>query len=134
MENAKSLDWVDKATGFASIAGGVGSIINMGLSLFSGIENMRAQREEARAMASALREEKNFNIGVLRQLAIDQKWSDIMSQWRSGLSVVGGTSAQAIVENNQNVINREINFRSSMYNRQIANAEAAADRRFLGIF
>lgn len=110
------------------------NIVNAGLSLFSGIFGASAQREEARATAAALREERSFNLGVLRQQKIDQMWADTMSQWRSGLSTKGGTSAAGVIANNQNVLQNTINHQERMYGIKIANADAAANRRFLGIF
>lgn len=116
-----------------NIAAGA-SILNAGLSLFSGIMGASASRAEARATASALREEKAWNIGVMRQQRIDQKWSDTMSFWRSGLTLSGETSAAAVVESNQNVLQRAIEHQSRMYDIKISSADAAANRRFLGIF
>lgn len=110
------------------------NIATAGLSLLSGIFSASAQREEARATASALREEQSFNLGVLRQQKTDQMWADTMSQWRSGLSTKGGTSAAGVIANNQNVLQNTINHQQRMYDIKIGNADAAANRRFLGIF
>lgn len=110
------------------------NIATAGLSLISGIMGAQAQREDARATASALREESRFNLSVLRQQKTDQMWADTMSQWRSGLSTKGGTSAAGVIANNQNVLQNTINHQERMYGIKIANADAAANRRFLGIF
>lgn len=110
------------------------NIATAGLSLISGIMGVQAQREDARATASALREESRFNLSVLRQQKTDQMWADTMSLWRSGLSTKGGTSAAGVIANNQNVLQNTINHQERMYGIKIANADAAADRRFLGIF
>lgn len=110
------------------------NIATAGLSLISGIMGAQAQREDARATARALREEKAWNIGVMRQQKIDQKVSDTMSFWRSGLALSGETSAAAVVESNQNVLQRAIEHQSRMYDIKIGNADAASNRRFLGIF
>lgn len=123
-------DWGSLLSG---VSVGVG-IFNAGMGLLSGIFSARADRENARATASALREEKNYNIGVLNQQAVDQMWSDTMSLWRRGLSTGAGTSADAVIKNNQKVLRDNINFQSRMYDVKIANADAAAERRFLGIF
>lgn len=109
-------------------------IISTGASLLSSVFSAQAQREEARATVSALKKEKEFNLGVLRQQKEDQYWADVMSQWRSGQSLSAGTSAMAVTENNQGVLQRNIDFQVSQYNTQIGNAQAAAKRRFLGIF
>lgn len=110
------------------------AIVSTGASLLSGIFNAQAQRQEARATVNALKKEKDFNLGVLRQQKIDQYWSDAMSLWRSGMSTGTGTSAAAVIGSNQRVLERNIDFQASQYDTQIANAKAAAGRRFLGIF
>jgi len=110
------------------------SIVSAGTGILQGIFGASAQRQEARATAKALRAEKAHNLGVLRQAAVDQYWTDKMSQWRSGLSLAAGTSAAAIVENNQGVLASEIKFQEQQYDIKIGMANAAAGRRFLSIF
>jgi len=116
-----------------TIAAGA-TIASVGSSLLGGVFGASAARREARATAAALREEKEFNLGVLREQKIDQYWADQMNMWRRGMAIGVGTSARGVVESNQAVLGRNIEFQESQYNRKIANANAAAGRRFMGIF
>lgn len=110
------------------------NILSTGASLISSYMGASAAAEEARASADALKREKRYNIGVLEQRKKDQGWSDMMSAWFSGTTTGFGTSQRGAMVSNQNVLQREIDFQSEMYDIQIGNYEKAAERRFLGIF
>lgn len=123
----------DGASGLNKIATGL-EVISGGLGLIQSYMGASAAAEEARAAADALKREKRYNIGVLEQRKKDQGWADIMSAWFGGTTTGFGTSQRGAMVSNQNVLQREIDFQSEMYDIQIGNYEKAAERRFLGIF
>lgn len=109
------------------------SVASFGLSFASGIFGASAQRKSARAELSALREEKAWNIGVMRQNAIDTYASDILSSYASGIDSSTGSNA-AIISRNQSTLSSEIAHQSKMYDIQTKQANAASKKKFLGIF
>lgn len=109
------------------------SAVNLGMNIISGALNASAVRQQAQAQASATREERDYNLGVMRQNKIDTYASNILQSWGSGIDPFTG-STNAVIQSNQNVLQSEINFQESQYNRQIANYEAQGKYKFLGIF
>lgn len=107
--------------------------IGTGASLLSSAFGRSSQSASARASADALKKEKVWNLSVLKQQKTDQFWGDLMSMWRSGQTVTGGTSAAAVINSNQDVLQRNIDFTGQQYDIQIANAKEAAKARFMGI-
>ncbi len=124
------MSWGDRL----SVASSSMNILSQGLGLIQSYMGASAAAEEARAAADALKKEKRYNIGVLEQRKKDQGWSDMMSAWFSGTTTGFGTSQRGTMVSNQNVLQREIDFQTEMYDVQIGNYEKAAERRFLGIF
>lgn len=107
--------------------------VGLGLSIVSGALNASAARESARANASATRLERDFNLGVMRQNKIDTYASNMLQSWGSGINPFTG-STNAVILGNQETLQKEIDFQKRQYDTQIANYEAQAKQKFLGIF
>lgn len=110
------------------------ALASLGIAVGTGISNASAARKSARAEMAAMQEEKEYNLEVLRQEKTDKFWSDQMSQWRTGQSLDYGTSAEAVTTNNQNVLQRNIDFQESQYNIKLKNLKQQSKQRYLGMF
>ena len=69
----------------------------------------------------------------MEQNKIDTYAKNILSSYGSGISSETGSN-RAIIEQNQDVLQREIQFQKQQYNAQIAGLKAQSKQRFLGIF
>lgn len=110
------------------------NIIATGASLLSSAMSASANRAAARAKADALKREKRFNIGLMEFEKKERGWLDMMSAWASGTTTGIGTSTYGAMMSNQDVLQKEIDFQSEMYDLQIGQAERQSKERFLGIF
>lgn len=110
------------------------NIIATGASLLSSAMSASANRATARAQANALKREKRYNIGLMEFEKRERGWIDMMSAWASGTTTGIGTSTYGAMMNNQDVLQKEIDFQSEMYDLQIGQAERQSKQRFLGIF
>ena len=110
------------------------NIISTGASLLSSVMSASANRAAARAKADALKREKRYNIGLMEFEKKERGWIDMMSAWASGTTTGIGTSTYGGMMSNQDVLQKEIDFQSEMYDLQIGQAERQSKERFLGIF
>lgn len=110
------------------------TLAQFGMNFASNIFGASANRKAARATVAALLQEKNYNIGLLRQQKKDKYWADIMSSWASGTTTGMGTSTAAAIASNQKVLEEEIAFQEQQYNTQISMAQQQSKQRFMGIF
>ena len=110
------------------------NIIATGASLLSSAMSASANRAAARAQADALKREKRYNIGLMDFEKRERGWIDMMSAWASGTTTGIGTSTYGAMMSNQDVLQKEIDFQSEMYDLQIGQAERQSKQRFLGIF
>lgn len=110
------------------------NIISTGASLLSSAMSASANRAAARAKADALKREKRYNIGLMEFEKKERGWIDMMSAWASGTTTGIGTSTYGAMMSNQDVLQKEIDFQSEMYDLQIGQAERQSKERFLGIF
>lgn len=110
------------------------NIIATGASLLSGAMSASANRAAARAQAAALKREKRYNIGLMEFEKRERGWIDMMSAWASGATTGIGTSTYGAMMSNQDVLQKEIDFQSEMYDLQIGQAKRQSKQRFLGIF
>lgn len=110
------------------------NIIATGASLLSSAMLVSANRAAARAQANALKREKRYNIGLMEFEKRERGWIDMMSAWASGTTTGIGTSTYGAMMSNQDVLQKEIDFQSEMYDLQIGQAERQSKQRFLGIF
>lgn len=110
------------------------NIIATGASLLSSAMSASANRAAARAQADALKREKRYNIGLMEFEKRERGWIDMMSAWASGTTTGIGTSTYGAMMSNQDVLQKEIDFQSEMYDLQIGQAERQSKQRFLGIF
>lgn len=118
------------ALGWASV--GLGAA-GLGLSLISGALNASAQRQAARAKMSALRLERNYNLGVMRRQKEDVYASNILESYGSGINPMTGSNL-AVIQGNQAVLQDEINFQEQQYNTELKNLKAQSKQKFLGLF
>lgn len=118
------------ALGWASI--GLGAA-GLGLSLISGAMGASAARKAARAKMSALKQEKAWNLGVMRRNKEDVYASNILSSYASGINPMTGSNA-AVILGNQQVLQDEINFQESQYNAELKNLKAQSKQKYLGLF
>ena len=118
------------ALGWASI--GLGAA-GLGLSLISGAMGASAARKAARARMSALKQEKAWNLGVMRRNKEDVYASNILSSYASGINPMTGSNA-AVILGNQAVLQDEINFQEQQYNMELKNLKAQSKQKFLGLF
>lgn len=110
------------------------NIIATGAGLLSSAMSASANRAAARAQADALKREKRYNIGLMEFEKRERGWIDMMSAWASGTTTGIGTSTYGAMMSNQDVLQKEIDFQSEMYDLQIGQAERQSKQRFLGIF
>lgn len=110
------------------------NIIATGASLLSSVMSASANRAAARAQADALKREKRYNLGLMEFEKRERGWIDMMSAWSSGTTSNIGTSTYAAMLSNQDVLQKEIDFQSEMYDLQIGQADKQSKQRFLGIF
>lgn len=110
------------------------NIIATGASLLSSAMSASANRAAARAQADALKRERRYNIGLMEFEKRERGWIDMMSAWASGTTTGIGTSTYGAMMSNQDVLQKEIDFQSEMYDLQIGQAERQSKQRFLGIF
>lgn len=110
------------------------NIIATGASLLSSAMAASANRAAARAQKDALWREKRYNIGLMEFEKRERGWIDMMSAWSSGTTSNIGTSTYAAMLSNQDVLQKEIDFQSEMYDLQIGQADKQSKQRFLGIF
>lgn len=110
------------------------NIIATGAGLLSSAMSASASRAAARAQANALKRERRYNIGLMEFEKRERGWIDMMSAWASGTTTGIGTSTYGAMMSNQDVLQKEIDFQSEMYDLQIGQAERQSKQRFLGIF
>lgn len=110
------------------------NIIATGASLLSGAMSASANRAAARAQMDALKREKRYNIGLMEFEKRERGWIDMMTAWASGTNTAIGTSTYGAMMSNQDVLQKEIDFQSEMYDTQIGMAKKQSKQRFLGIF
>lgn len=109
------------------------AVASFGTSMISGALGASAARKSARASMAALEAEKTWNLGVMRQNKIDTYAKNVLSSFGAGISAETGSN-KAIIEQNQDVLEREIRFQEQQYNTQISNLRAQSKQKFLGIF
>ena len=107
--------------------------IGLGLQIAGGISGASAARKSARAEISALESEKKWNLDVMRQNIEDVRETSLLQSWGAGINPLTGSTA-AVIENNENVMRKELAFREGQYNKQIANLRAMSKQRYLGLF
>lgn len=110
------------------------NIIATGASLLSSAMSASANRAAARAQMDALKREKRYNIGLMEFEKRERGWIDMMTAWASGTNTAMGTSTYGAMMSNQDVLQKEIDFQSEMYDVQIGMAKKQSKQRFLGIF
>jgi hypothetical protein len=110
------------------------NIIATGASLLSSAMSASANRASARAQMDALKREKRYNIGLMEFEKRERSWIDMMTAWSSGTNTAIGTSTYGAMMSNQDVLQKEIDFQSEMYDTQIGMAKKQSKQRFLGIF
>ena len=118
------------ALGWASVGLGVAGL---GLSLISGAMGASASRKSARAQLSALRQESAWNLNTMRKNRINTFYNQQLESWNSGIDPTTGSTA-AIILNNQNTLQEEINFQEQQYAIQMKNLKAQSKQKFLGLF
>lgn len=118
------------ALGWASI--GLGAA-GLGLSIVSGAMGASAARKAARAKMSALKQEKAWNLGVMRRNKEDAYANNILSSYASGINPMTGSNA-AVILGNQAVLQDEINFQEQQYNTELKNLKAQSKQKYLGLF
>ena len=107
--------------------------VGLGMNMIQGALSAAANRESARAKMSALKSEKMWNLGVMRQNKIDTYARNILESYGSGISSASGSNL-AVIMKNQQVLQDEINFREEQYNIELKNLKAQSKQRYLGIF
>lgn len=107
--------------------------INLGLNMISGAMSAAAARESARAKMSALKNEKAWNLSVMRRNKADVYASNILSSWEAGINPTTGSNA-AVILGNQAVLQDEINFQERQYDIEMKNLEAQSKQKYLGLF
>lgn len=107
--------------------------VDLGLTVIGGALNASASRKSARAAMSALKSEKAWNLGVMRQNIIDTRERSVLDSWSSGIDSTTGTMA-ALINSNENVLRNEMNFREEQYNIALKNLKAQSKQKYLGIF
>lgn len=110
------------------------NIISAGAGLLSSAMSASASRAAARAKMDALKREKRYNIGLMEFEKKDRGFQDMMTAWASGTTTGIGTSTYGAMMSNQDVLQKEIDFQSEMYDTQIGMAKQQSKERFLGIF
>lgn len=108
-------------------------VIQAGAGILGGIFGASAVRQEARANMEAIASEKRWNMGVMEQQKEDVLRQNFLDAYTSGLESGTGTT-RAVIENNQNVLQREINFRGEQYDIAYNNQKAKSKQKYLGIF
>ena len=83
---------------------------NFGMNVAQGIFGASAARESARAKMAALQEEKTWNLKVMERNKRDIYASNILESYGSGINYATGSN-QAIIAQNQQVLQDEIDFR-----------------------
>lgn len=107
--------------------------VDLGMTVIQGGLGAAAARESARAAMSALKNEKTWNLGVMRQNIIDTRERSYLESWSSGIDSSSGTMA-ALIGSNENVLRNEMNFREEQYDIQLKNLKAQSKQKYLGIF
>lgn len=107
--------------------------ISLGMNFAQGISGASAARKSARAQMAALTQEKAWNLSVMRRNKLDTYASNILQSWGSGINYATGSN-RAVIENNQNVLQDEINFQEQQYDIQLKNLKAQSKQKFLGLF
>lgn len=107
--------------------------VGLGMTMISGALSASASRESARAKMSALKSEKAWNLGVMRQNKIDTYARNILESYASGIDPASGSNL-AVIMKNQQVLQDEINFREEQYNIELKNLKAQSKQKYLGIF
>ncbi len=92
-----------------------------------------AKTSSAWAKMVALGLEKSWNLNVMRQQKKDLYARNILEAYGSGVNPITGSTG-AVISNNQQVLQDEINFREQQYNMELKNLEAQSKQKFLGIF
>lgn len=109
------------------------AVASFGSSILSGAMSASASRKQARAQRRALQLEKDWNLGVMERNRDDVYASNILESWGSGIDY-GSGSTQAVISNNQRVLQNEIDFRREQYDIELKNLKAQSKQKFLGIF
>lgn len=104
-----------------------------GMNMISGALSASAARESARAKMSALKNEKAWNLNVMRRNKADVYASNILESWGSGINPMTGSNL-AVITGNQAVLQDEINFREQQYDTELRNLKAQSKQKFLGLF
>lgn len=107
--------------------------VDLGMTLIGGALSASAARESARAAMSALKNEKAWNLSVMRQNIVDTRERSVLDSWSSGIDPTTGTMA-ALIGSNENVLRNEMNFREEQYDIQLKNLKAQSKQKYLGIF
>lgn len=107
--------------------------VDLGFSLIGGAMDASAARKSARAAMSALKSEKAWNLGVMRQNIEDTFERSLLDAWGSGIDPSSGSMA-ALLYSNENTLRNEMNFREEQYDIQLKNLNAQSKQKFLGIF
>lgn len=103
------------------------------MSFASGIEGAYAARESAKAKMRSLELEKEWNVGVMERNKKDVYARNLMESYGSGIDSSTG-STRAIINQNQQTLQEEIDFRRKQYDVEIGNLRAQSKQKFLGIF
>ena len=109
------------------------AIASFAMSFASGVTGASAARKSARAQMAALKAEKNWNLGVMEQNKIDTYARNVISSYGSGIDPTTGSN-RAVINQNQQVLQDEIDFQKAQYAAQMKNLKAQSKQKFLGIF
>lgn len=118
------------ALGWGSV--GMGAL-GLGMNIISGALQTSASRQRARAQMSALTQSWMWNRDVLRQNKIDTYASNILQSYGAGIKGTTGSTA-AIIQNNQDVLEKNIAFQEQQYQTQMKSLKAQSKQKYLGIF
>lgn len=99
----------------------------------SGIFSASANRQAARANMKAIKSESAWNIGVMKRNKEDVLQQNFLQSYASGIDYSTGSTAE-VIENNQEVLQREIDFQKEQYDIAYKTAKAQSKQRYLGIF
>lgn len=116
--------------GWASV--GMGAV-GLGMNIIGGALQASANRQQARAQMSALTQSWMWNRDVLRQNKIDTYASNILQSYGAGIKGTTGSTA-AVIQSNQNVLERNIAFQEQQYQTEMKNLKAQSKQKYLGIF
>lgn len=109
------------------------SVVGLGMNIIGGALQASAARQQARAQMSALTQSWMWNRDVLRQNKIDTYASNILQSYGAGIKGTTGSTA-AVIQSNQDVLERNIAFQEQQYQTEMKNLKAQSKQKYLGIF